>query len=193
MHNYKHISKPQTFILNIVKEMFPGQKIHEEWHLGDGLRLDIFLPDLGLGIEYHGEQHFKFIPYFHGTREKFLAAQERDLIKLEKCEELGIVCIVFSCNVKLTKEFVWDKIKEGLGQEQNYNPHVWKEIDTFKNRQRDLYQAAKDYKKASQEKWEAENEEQIKKRKEKQKEEAREYRKRQYEAYKIARKGFKKW
>jgi hypothetical protein len=42
----------------------------------------------------HGEQHYKFIPFYHSNRMNFLKAQKRDAEKKEWCEINGITHVV---------------------------------------------------------------------------------------------------
>ena len=42
-------------------------------------------------IEVHGEQHYKFIPFFHGTMINFLSAKTNDNNKRQWCELNGII------------------------------------------------------------------------------------------------------
>ena len=42
------------------------------------LELDCYNESLRLAVEYQGEQHYKFIPYFHKNREAFLNQKYRD-------------------------------------------------------------------------------------------------------------------
>ncbi|CAG8545190.1 6739_t:CDS:2 [Cetraspora pellucida] len=57
-----------------------------------GLELDIYYPEYGLAIEVQGEQHEKYIEFFHkGDPNNFVRQQERDQLKKELCEENWIV------------------------------------------------------------------------------------------------------
>jgi len=47
-------------------------------------RLDIYFPELNIGVEYQGLQHFKAVDYF-GGEEGFLLSQKRDWQKRKKC------------------------------------------------------------------------------------------------------------
>lgn len=51
-----------------------------------GQSLDIYIPELKLGIEYQGIQHYEAVDVF-GGEEGLKATQERDIIKKEKCKE----------------------------------------------------------------------------------------------------------
>lgn len=53
------------------------------------MELDIFIPSLNLGLEYHGEQHFQDVQYF-GPKQQYTT---RDTHKREACEAQGITLI----------------------------------------------------------------------------------------------------
>lgn len=57
------------------------------------LLYDFFLPDHNILVEYDGEQHYKFTPRFHGTRNGFEVMQKRDKIKNVYAEKNGITLI----------------------------------------------------------------------------------------------------
>lgn len=131
-----NISQPQSKLRDIIKTIYPTYQIYEEYHLGERLRLDLFIKDLGIAIEYHGEQHFKFIPFFHRTEREFEEAKQRDILKLEKCEELGICLISFLPTDSLEEGFVRAKIKSMI---ENHNFSIYDpnfQLDTFKEREK---------------------------------------------------------
>lgn len=68
---------------NLLKSLFPTDQILEEVPLpGTRLRADFYLPMRKLAIEVHGEQHYKFIQYFHGSKKGFLRAKKNDQDKI---------------------------------------------------------------------------------------------------------------
>lgn len=71
----------------LLKSMFPLDRIMEEVHLPGsyGLRLDFFLPTRMMAVEVHGEQHYKYIPFFYSTKMEFIQAKKRDANKVEWC------------------------------------------------------------------------------------------------------------
>lgn len=76
------------------------------------LFFDFYLPDLNICIEYDGEQHFMYVPKYHGENKKegllkLQAQQERDKIKNVYCEEnsLRLIRINFE-NKKQIKEIL---------------------------------------------------------------------------------------
>ncbi|RHZ89713.1 hypothetical protein Glove_12g26 [Diversispora epigaea] len=57
-----------------------------------GLELDIYYPEYGFAIEVQGQQHEKYIEFFHrGDPINFIQQQARDQLKDELCEENWIV------------------------------------------------------------------------------------------------------
>ena len=68
---------------------------------GSFLELDCYNDDLRLGIEYQGQQHYKYIPHFHKTKAEFQLQQYRDWIKKKKCEEEGIKLIEVPYDIKV--------------------------------------------------------------------------------------------
>ena len=78
---------------NILNILYPLDRIYEEVSLpGTGkLSLDFYVHARGLAIECHGEQHYKYVPHFHGSPMGFLDSRKRDMNKREWCEINGIL------------------------------------------------------------------------------------------------------
>jgi hypothetical protein len=77
-------------------ERFPRNNILEEFTIPNSrLSIDFFISDLGLAIEIDGEQHSKFIPFFHGDKNqlKFAGQIKRDIKKEQWCEINGFTLI----------------------------------------------------------------------------------------------------
>lgn len=76
----------------LLQRLFPTTPILEEVPLpgSDGLRADFYLPMEKLIVEVHGEQHYKYVPHFHGDRLGFLAAKRRDASKETWCDLNGL-------------------------------------------------------------------------------------------------------
>jgi hypothetical protein len=86
----------------VINEVFNGYNILEEVKLPGSrdpakksvLYLDFFIPNIRMAVEVHGEQHYKYVPFFHKSKAGFLQAQTRDRIKVEWCELNSIELIV---------------------------------------------------------------------------------------------------
>jgi len=74
----------------LIKYTFPTMQILEEVGIplryGTTLFLDFYVPLLKLCIEVNGEQHYKFIPFFHGTQLNFMKHKRRDREKRDWCD-----------------------------------------------------------------------------------------------------------
>ena len=82
----------------LLKEAHPTLQILEEVSItirrSTTLYLDFFLPLIKMCVEVHGEQHYKFIPFFHKTKLDYLRQLGRDRDKEEWCELNNITCVV---------------------------------------------------------------------------------------------------
>lgn len=73
-------------VRTLLHKMYPTQPILEEVPLpGIGLYVDFYLPLRKVVVECHGEQHYKFTPFFHTNRRAFVASQNRDQRKIDWC------------------------------------------------------------------------------------------------------------
>lgn len=73
--------------------------------------IDLYIPELNLGIEYMGRQHYQPIEYF-GGEESFKSRIKKDEEKKEKCEERGIKLIHFKYDEPLEPIYVAKRICE---------------------------------------------------------------------------------
>ncbi|MQF98481.1 MAG: hypothetical protein FI729_02990 [SAR202 cluster bacterium] len=97
----KRRSKHHLRARKIIKEIYSSYRILEEVklpgstasHRRSVLYLDFFIPNLMLGVEVHGRQHYEHIPFFHKTKRDFLLAKARDEDKADWCELNGIELI----------------------------------------------------------------------------------------------------
>lgn len=67
------------------------------------LEFDCYNDELKLAVEYNGIQHYKFVPYFHQSKQDFYNQQYRDLIKKDLCAQHNIHLITIPYTVS-TKE-----------------------------------------------------------------------------------------
>lgn len=97
---------------SIIKKCMPYNKCYEEVILtgcigpGGSLTADFFIPDIPMLIEVHGQQHYKFSKFFHGSEKEFQNSLLRDKIKQDWAHQNDIVYITLPYN----KEKEWIKI-----------------------------------------------------------------------------------
>jgi hypothetical protein len=77
------------------------------------LELDCYDPELKLAVEYNGEQHYKYIPYFHKNKEAFHNQKYRDLIKRQMCRDNGVHLIEVPNTVKVgqIEQYLLNKLR----------------------------------------------------------------------------------
>lgn len=103
----------------VLKKLFPKDIILEEISLPGSskgstgtLRLDFLIETYKIGIEVHGEQHYKFNSHFFKDKQHFLLALKRDSVKIEWCEMNGISLVELPYNESNNE---WKRrIKESL-------------------------------------------------------------------------------
>ena len=89
---------------DIIHDVFLGYNILEEVKLPGSvdpakksvLYLDFLIPNANIGVEVHGQQHFKYTPFFHKSKAGFLQAKARDKAKIEWCDINEIELIVLN-------------------------------------------------------------------------------------------------
>jgi len=124
----KKMSRGQTALTSIMKKLLPGEKIINEFHIGNKMKLDVYCPSYQIAAEYHGRQHFFYTQRFFDSKYEFEEAVERDKTKLDWCKENGVALVVFRYNDKLTEEAVFERMIQAI----RTSPHIPK--DKPKNR-----------------------------------------------------------
>ena len=85
----------------VIKKVYGNYLVVEEVKL-PGIRepgvksslfLDFLIPVVMIGVEVHGEQHYKYCPFFHKTKAGFFAHKRRDQLKRDWCDLNGIELI----------------------------------------------------------------------------------------------------
>lgn len=103
MHNNRaRVSKYHTQARSLIQDIFHGYNILEEVKLPGSvnpakksvLYLDFLIPNVKMGVEVHGRQHYEYIPFFHKSKAGFLRSQSRDRTKAEWCEKNQIELII---------------------------------------------------------------------------------------------------
>jgi len=105
----------ETLLFNYIQVLFPEYTVEREaspaW-IGRQ-RLDIYIPEINLAIEYQGEQHFKAIDIF-GGKEALKIAKSRDKEKSEKCIANNVAIIYFSYKDNLSEKLVTTRLSSYL-------------------------------------------------------------------------------
>lgn len=117
----KKSSRGQSALTAIMKKLLPGEKIVNEFHIGERLRLDVYCPSYKIAAEYHGRQHFFYTERFFDSKYEFEQAIKRDKRKVELCKELGIALIVFRYNDLLTEEAVYSRLIDAIRENKWLN------------------------------------------------------------------------
>lgn len=119
----KDVSRGNTKMYSLLKEMFPKYKVELEFPIGKKLRLDCYIGDpINIGFEYDGIQHSKSIDHFGGD-DNYIRGIENDSVKEELCSGRGVSLVRISHDESLTVELLQAKIDQvgygtGLIKEQ---------------------------------------------------------------------------
>lgn len=88
-------------MLHLIKQAFPNYRVTQQYsvvYAGQRLFFDFYIQALNILIECQGEQHYKFVPHFHGARSEFKESQRRDQLKREWAAQQGIPLLEISFN-----------------------------------------------------------------------------------------------
>lgn len=92
--NVAHKSSLHLQARELITKIYPTLQILEEVPIplrkNETLYLDFYLPLKKTCFEVHGEQHYKFVAFYHSNMLNFLKAKKRDVEKQEWCEINGI-------------------------------------------------------------------------------------------------------
>lgn len=107
----------ESELYGLVRDLFPDYQVLREaspaW-LGR-MRIDIYVPDLGLAVEHQGEQHYRPISAF-GGEDAHRKVVERDELKRRLCAENGVEVVDFRFDAPITKASVKSRLKRFLEQ-----------------------------------------------------------------------------
>ena len=107
----KSRSKFQFEVKIFLKKYWSGDVVFEELKVvGTRLTIDFYNANKKIAIEVQGQQHFKYVPFFHGNRANYLGQIKRDYKKIEFCELNKIKLIEIYPKDILSKEF-FDKLE----------------------------------------------------------------------------------
>lgn len=77
---------------------------------GHNLELDCYNAELGIAIEYNGQQHYHYTPYFHRSRDAFDNIRYRDDLKQRLCEQVGIKLIIVPYTIKDIESYLEQRL-----------------------------------------------------------------------------------
>lgn len=135
----RKMSRGQTALTAIMQKLLPGEKIINEYHIGDKLKLDVYCEKYKIAAEFHGRQHFYYTSRFYESKYDFQEAVKRDRKKAQWCKDNGIALIVFRYNDSLTEQAVFDRMLDAIRS----NPMAEKETVKKRITTSEAYQASK--------------------------------------------------
>ena len=135
-------------------ELYPNQEVVYEHPIGElGMRIDLFLPLIGLAIEIQGRQHREFTSFFHKDEIAWNQGKLYDKKKKEYLLSNGCTFVELHDNVKISsalelKQFIEDNsiFEEGVIYDVGIG------IPTKSNRQLLAEKKQKEYKEAMKKK-----------------------------------------
>lgn len=110
-------------------------KILFEHVVGENLRLDFYLPDLGLGVEANGSQHSSYSSHFHKDAEGFRQSKKRDARKEELCLQQSIKLISFDEDEEVTKDAFMEKYRRSVCEVDDFSHNLVVDIPAEDSRQ----------------------------------------------------------
>lgn len=105
----------ETILFKIVSTMFfPMAVVHHYRGIElQGLELDIWIPEIGLGIEYQGEQHYQAVNHW-GGEDGLKKRQENDRKKKLLCKQAVYTLIEFHYSEDLSEDAIREKLSRYL-------------------------------------------------------------------------------
>lgn len=113
-----YLSISEMKLRNVCRNIFKTRKImYNNRNILRGLELDIYIPELKIGIEFNGEQHYSFTKEFHKDFQDFENQQKRDMLKKELCKRYGIRLLILKIpnENKMRKEIIKFLSSEDIG------------------------------------------------------------------------------
>ncbi|WP_141212211.1 hypothetical protein [Halorubrum ezzemoulense] len=102
----------ETVLYNIIESKYGDEYTIKRHHRPDwleGLELDIFIEEAGVGIEYQGIQHYEVVEAW-GGEEGLEERQERDQQTKELCREHGVELVEVRYDEDISEEIVEKRV-----------------------------------------------------------------------------------
>lgn len=105
----------ETILFRVVEALVAPREVmhHYRGKELEGLELDVWIPDLKVGIEYQGEQHYQAIEHWGGD-EGLAKRQANDRRKRALCKRLGYTLVEFRFDEELTEAAVESRLQRHL-------------------------------------------------------------------------------
>ncbi len=102
----------ETALYHIVRRLYDNRTVLHNARppFLQGLQLDVFVPELSLGVEYQGVQHFQSVSHW-GAENGLAKLQARDRLKDQFCREAGIRLVCVRYDEPLTEPHVASVIR----------------------------------------------------------------------------------
>lgn len=135
-------SGPQRFLYGLLKEIYPLYDVVYEQPIPQlGQRIDLFIKELGIAVEYDGRQHTEYVDFFHKDVGGYIKGMKMDRYKEEFLAENGIKIIRLSGDVS---GMTPSELKGVIDKEEYPDSDYDKNCFVVENRQ---LKAARDYRK----------------------------------------------
>jgi hypothetical protein len=78
------------------------------------LELDGYCKEYRLAFEYHGKQHYQFVPFFHKKENEFYTQLERDFLKKDLClkNDIWLIEVPFRIKDDFVKSFIFNELRK---------------------------------------------------------------------------------
>lgn len=147
-------SKDQRTIFEYLIELYPYQDVIYEYYIKDlNQRIDIFIPSIGIAIEYSGRQHSEYVEHFHRGMDGYLKGRQLDKQKIEYLTSIGAKLIIIKYNNMVkNKEELKDIIDSTPYPETDYYIEEEKStkrlyLDQQKKYRQEIYKKVKELRK----------------------------------------------
>lgn len=114
-----------TQALSILNELFPPPPMrrvvaeHYILYKGTKLYFDFYIPEYSLFVECQGQQHFNFVPHFHGDASGYKDQKKRDNLKIEYIQDNNLYLVYLNYNEIITKDLLYTKIHKAMDDNLN--------------------------------------------------------------------------
>jgi len=116
----------ETILYHLIRSAFHGEVVHHHHRpkVLRGLELDIFLPSLGVAIEFQSEQHFVAMEHW-GGEEALARTVDRDTTKQRLCLKHGIEILYLESDLwQCTEDYLREIVLNAISKKWRPNPYV---------------------------------------------------------------------